>query len=203
MLEAMETAERTSGRRRDERADAALIDAVLDLVSGGATLSGLSLVTIAKTAGVSRNSLYRRWKTKDALYLDVLQSINLGLLPDPGGRSARDDVIALLAVLIERVLDQRASHMLRALNAEAEEFPELHRRYFDEIVAPRREAMNQALCRGLAAGEIRPDVDVDLLSELPVAPILARMASGNTQDLDPAQTARSIAALVFAGAAPR
>jgi AcrR family transcriptional regulator len=199
----METAERTSGRRRDERADAALIEAVLDLISGGATLSGLSLVTIAKTAGVSRNSLYRRWKTKDALYLDVLQSINLGMLPDPQGRSACDDVIALLAVLIERVLDQRASHMLRALNAEAEEFPELHRRYFDEIVAPRRDAMNHALRRGIAAGEIRPDVDVDLLSELLVAPILARMASGNTEDLDPVQTARSIAALVFAGAAPR
>jgi hypothetical protein len=29
------------------------------------------------------------------------------------------------------------------------------------------------------------------------------MASGNTEDLDPAQTSRSIAALVFAGAAPR
>jgi AcrR family transcriptional regulator len=199
----METAERTPGRRRDERTDAALIDAVLDLVSGGATLSGLSLVTIARTAGVSRNSLYRRWKTKDALYLDVLQSINLGLLPDLDGRSAREDVIALLAALIERVLDQRASHMLRALNAEAEEFPELHRRYFAEIVAPRRDAMNRAIGRGIAAGEIRPDVDVDLLSEVLVSPVLARMASGNTEDLDPAQTSRRIAALVFTGAAPR
>jgi AcrR family transcriptional regulator len=199
----MEPAERTSGRRRDERTDAALIDAVLDLVSDGATLSGLSLVTIARTAGVSRNSLYRRWKTKDALYLDVLQSINLGLLPDLDGRSAREDVIALLAALIERVLDQRASHMLRALNAEAEEFPELHRRYFAEIVAPRRDAMNRAIGRGVAAGEIRPDVDVDLLSEVLVSPVLARMASGNTEDLDPAQTSRRIAALVFTGAAPR
>jgi AcrR family transcriptional regulator len=199
----METAERTPGRRRDERTDAALIDAVLDLVSGGATLSGLSLVTIARTAGVSRNSLYRRWKTKDALYLDVLQSINLGLLPDLDGRSAREDVIALLAALIERVLDQRASHMLRALNAEAEEFPELHRRYFAEIVAPRRDAMNRAIGRGIAAGEIRPDVDVDLLSEVLVSPVLARMASGNTEDLDPAQTSRRIAALVFTGAASR
>jgi Tetracyclin repressor-like, C-terminal domain len=93
--------------------------------------------------------------------------------------------------------------MLRALNAEAEGFPEPHRRYFDEIVAPRRDAMNQALRRGIAAGEIRPDVDVDLLSELLVSPILARMASGNTEDLDPALTSRSIAALVFAGATPR
>jgi Tetracyclin repressor-like, C-terminal domain len=87
--------------------------------------------------------------------------------------------------------------------ARADAFPELHRRYFDEIIAPRRDAMNQAIRRGIAAGEIRPDVDVDLLSEVLVAPILARMASGDTEDLDPAQTSRSITALVFAGAAPR
>ncbi len=198
----MSPAERTSGRRRDQRAGAALIDAVLDLVSSGATLSGLSLVTIAKTAGVSRNSLYRRWKTKDALYRDVLEAINRDL-PELPGRSAQEDVAALLAVLIERVLDKRASHMLRALNAEADAFPELHRRYFDEIVAPRRDAMNQALRRGVASGEIRPDVDVDLLSDVLVSPVLARMASGSTEDLDPAQTSQSIAALVFAGARPR
>jgi AcrR family transcriptional regulator len=198
----MSPAGRTSGRRRDERADAAIIDAVLDLVSDGATLSGLSLVTIAKTAGVSRNSLYRRWKTKDALYLDVLESINRNL-PELPGRSAREDVTALLSVLVERVLDKRASHMLRALNAEADAFPELHRRYFDEIVGPRRDAMNKAVGRGIASGEIRSDIDADVLSEVLVAPVLARMASGNTGDLDPTQTSRSIVALVFAGAQPR
>jgi AcrR family transcriptional regulator len=198
----MSPAGRTSGRRRDERADAAIIDAVLDLVSDGATLSGLSLVTIARTAGVSRNSLYRRWKTKDALYLDVLASINRNL-PELPGRSAREDVTALLAVLIERVLDKRASHMLRALNAEAGAFPELHRRYFDEIVGPRRDAMNKAVARGIASGEIRPDLDADVVSEVLVSPVLARMASGNTGDLDPTQTSRNIVALVFAGAQPR
>ena len=68
----MSTAEapgRAGGRQRDPRMDAALVEAVLDLVGGGATLSGLSLSAIAERAGVSRNSLYRRWKTKEALYL--------------------------------------------------------------------------------------------------------------------------------------
>jgi AcrR family transcriptional regulator len=63
----MESVERSAGRQRDPQTDLDLIEAVLDLVAAGATLSGLSLVTIAKHAGVSRNSLYRRWKTKDAL----------------------------------------------------------------------------------------------------------------------------------------
>ncbi len=202
MIAGMSEGGRVPGRRRDERADDALIEAALDLVSDGATLSGLSLVTIAKTAGVSRNSLYRRWKTKDALYLDVLERINRPL-PALPGRSAQEDVTALLAVLTERVLDKRASRMLRALNAEADAFPELHRRYFEEIVAPRRNAMNEALRRGVAAGEIRADVDVDLISDVLVSPVLARMASGNTEDLDPARTSQRIVALVFAGASPR
>jgi hypothetical protein len=44
---------------------------VLDLVAAGATLSGLSLVTIAEHAGVSRNSLY----------LDVLDAVRILVAP--------------------------------------------------------------------------------------------------------------------------
>jgi AcrR family transcriptional regulator len=193
---------RAGGRQRDPQTDAALIEAVLDLVSAGATLSGLSLSAVAEHAGVSRNSLYRRWKTKEALYLDVLASVNKPL-PELAGRSARQDVAEMLALLVERTLDRRASAVLRALNAEIDAFPELHRRYFREVVAPRRAAMNQALQRGIASGEVRPDIDVDLASELLVSPVLTRMTRGETADLDPVATSERITALVFAGIAPR
>ncbi|GAA4516947.1 TetR/AcrR family transcriptional regulator [Actinoallomurus oryzae] len=192
---------RRAGRRRDPAADSAIIDAVLDLVTAGATLTGLSLVAIAKQAGVSRNSVYRRWKTKDELYLDVLETINRPR-PAPTGADTRGDLAVLLRALAERVVDERASSMLRALNAEAATFPRLHRRYFEEIVAPRREAMNRVLRRGVERGEIRPDVDPDLVSELLVAPLLARMASGGTDRLDPERTSRQIIDLVLSGAAP-
>jgi AcrR family transcriptional regulator len=198
----MEKAERSAGRRRDAGTDAALIEAVLDLISAGATLSGLSLVEIAKHAGVSRNSLYRRWKTKDALYLDVLDSINRPQ-PDLSKPTASENLADLLAVLVERTIDKRASRMLRALNAEAEAFPEVHRRYFAEIVAPRRQAMYQAIRRGVEAGEIRPDVDEALLTDVLVGPILSRMSSGATDDLDPLATSRRITELVLEGARPK
>jgi AcrR family transcriptional regulator len=195
-----DAAERRPGRQRDPRCDKAIIEAVLDMIGTGATLSGLSLVTIAREAGVSRNSVYRRWKTKDDLYLNVLQSINRPL-PALNGASAKDDVARLLGVVIERVLDKRASNMLRALNAEAQAFPTLHRRYFEEIVAPRRAAMNLALRRGIESGEVRADVDIDLVSDVLVSPVLARTASGLTSQLDPEQTGRRITELVFTGCA--
>ncbi len=201
-MSTVEAGARAGGRQRDPRADAALIEAVLDLVGEGATLSGLSLSAIAERAGVSRNSLYRRWKTKEALYLDVFAAVNRPL-PQPSGRSAREEVTDLLAVLAERVGDRRASVLLRALNAELDAFPDLHRRYFAEVVAPRREAMHQALQRGIASAEIRPDIDVDLTAELLASPLLARMSRGETGDLDPVRTSQRIVALVFAGIAPR
>ncbi|HEY3687303.1 MAG TPA: TetR-like C-terminal domain-containing protein [Streptosporangiaceae bacterium] len=192
-------AARRSGRRRDPAADTAIVEAVLDLVAGGATLGGLSLVAIAGKAGVSRNSVYRRWATKDDLYLDVLAAIN-ERPREPAGDDVRDDLVALLRSLAERVADHRASAMLRTLNAEAGAFPRLHRRYFTEIVAPRREAMNQVLRRGVERGEIRADADPDLVSDLLVSPLLARMASGETAGLDPATVSERIVALVLSGA---
>jgi len=190
--------ERRPGRQRDPRSNQAIIEAVLDMISAGATLSGLSLVTIAREAGVSRNSVYRRWKTKDDLYLDVLQAINRPL-PALNGASAKDNVAKLLGVVVERVLDKRASNMLRALDAEAQAFPTLHRRYFEEIVAPRRAAMNLALRRGIESGEVRANIDIDLVSDVLVSPVLARVASGLTSQLDPEQTGRRITELVFTG----
>ncbi|WP_167487729.1 TetR/AcrR family transcriptional regulator [Nocardia terpenica] len=198
----METVQRAAGRKRDPRTDVAAREAVLDLVCTGATLSGLSLVTIAERAGVSRNSLYRRWKRKDDLYLDVLEAINQPL-PDLAGDTAREQMIAQLAILIERTLDRRASAMVRALLAEADAFPELYRRYFDEIVDPRRQAMYRIIERGTTTGEIRPDVDPVLVNEVLAAPLLARMGTHSTAGLDPADTARRLVELVFTGIQPR
>ncbi len=194
----MTTVRRSAGRKRDPRTEVAAREAVLDLVGEGATLTGLSLVAIAEHAGVSRNSLYRRWKTKDDLYLDVLDAINPPL-PDFDRPSAREDLAAHLAVLIERTLDRRASSMLRALLAETAAFPELHRRYFAEIVAPRREMMYRIIRRGIADGEIRSDVDIPFVNELLVGPILARMGSGSSEALDPRETSRRIVDLVYSG----
>ncbi len=198
MMRPVETITRPGGRKRDPRTESAAVEAVLDLVTAGATLSGLSLVTIAEHAGVSRNSLYRRWKTKDELYLDVLDAINKPL-PDFDGPTARDNLAAHLSTLIERTRDKQAGSMLRALLAEAGAFPELRRRYFEEIVAPRREVMHRLIRQGIASREIRPDIDVAFVNELLVGPILARMGSGATEDLDPEKTSQRIVDLIYDG----
>ena len=63
--------------------------------------------------------------------------------------------------------------------------------------------MYRIIRRGIAVGEIRPDVDVALVNEMLVGPVLARMGSGATEGLDTKETARQMTDLIFAGIQPR
>ncbi|MBV9577290.1 MAG: TetR/AcrR family transcriptional regulator C-terminal ligand-binding domain-containing protein [Chloroflexi bacterium] len=89
--------------------------------------------------------------------------------------------------------------MLRALNAEARLFPELHIRYFEEVVAPRRASMLAVIHRGLATGEIRAEIDPELAVGVLVDPILAHSAADQMVGRTPTATSLRIVNLVFDG----
>ncbi|MGH3300538.1 MAG: TetR-like C-terminal domain-containing protein [Streptosporangiaceae bacterium] len=93
----------------------------------------------------------------------------------------------------------RQQHAPRPLLAEADAFPDLHRGYFDQIVRPPREAVYHLIRRSIASGEVRPDIDIGLVNDVLVGPILARMGSGAIEGLDPVETSRRIVELVFHG----
>jgi Tetracyclin repressor-like, C-terminal domain len=78
-------------------------------------------------------------------------------------------------------------------------FPELYRRYFEEVVTPRRKVIYRLIERGIVSGEIRHGTDAAFVNEILVGPILARMGSGATEGLDPQQTSRRIVDLVYDG----
>ena len=82
-------------------------DAVLEMVSEGATLSSLSFVSIAHHAGVSRNSIYRRWKSKERLFVDVVKSIARAV-PELVEHSARENLVTILDFAFARDMDPRA-----------------------------------------------------------------------------------------------
>jgi AcrR family transcriptional regulator len=160
-----EASEAKIGRPRNPAADDAIRTAVLDLVHSGATLSSISFVSIAQRTGFSRNSLYRRWKTKEDLYSDVVVSMKRSQ-PVFTGQSARENLIALLHANFGRRAEQNELRMAGAIVAESQNFPDLHEQYLIEIVAPFDEAFKLAIRRGKETGEIRVDIDEDLLTEV-------------------------------------
>jgi AcrR family transcriptional regulator len=189
------------GRPRSTRMYTVICDAVLDLVSGGATLSSLSLVRISRDTGISRNSIYRRWKSKEQLYSDVVKSIERQL-PDLTELSARENLFVMMKTF-DGAVERSKGRMEQAIVAEAQNFPDLHEQYLIEIVAPFDHAMKLAIRRGKETREIRADVDENLLAEVLVSSVSAGMSSNHREGQDFESASRRIIDLVFDGVSPK
>ncbi|MEU8581736.1 TetR/AcrR family transcriptional regulator C-terminal ligand-binding domain-containing protein [Streptomyces abikoensis] len=189
------------GRPRSAAVDRAVIETVLRLLEDGVTVAELSMERIAREAGVGKATVYRRWAGKEALMLDVLRSLDAGA-PELAGGPARDDLVALLEFLRRRGLAKRSSAVLRTAVAQVRAHPRLWQEYHDTVVAARRRAFHEVLRRGMAAGEIRADLDVDLLTDLFVSPMLSRAILHDWQEL-PEGLAEQIVDTVLEGVRAR
>lgn len=199
--EAAEPAAARRGRPRSATADSAIIEAVLRLIEDGESVDGLSMERIARTAGVGKATVYRRWSGKDALLLDVMRTLD-DHGPGPSGISVRGDLVEILERLRRRGLAKRDSALLRSMLSHFTSHPHLWREYHDTVIRARRETLHAVLRRGIAAGELRSDLDVELYGELFVGPMLSRAMLHDSADL-PEDLAEQIVDGVLAGARPR
>ncbi|WP_406329375.1 TetR/AcrR family transcriptional regulator [Streptomyces sp. NBC_00203] len=161
------------GRPRSEAVERAIIEGVMKLLEDGVTLGELSIERIARTAGVGKATIYRRWSGKEELFVDVLRAAEP---PDPElpGVSMRGDLIVLLESLRQRGLLNRSSAILHNVYAQMKSSPKLWAAYDATVIAPRRLQGYEVLRRGQQNGELRDDVDIELLNDMFVGPILVR-----------------------------
>jgi len=147
------------GRPRNAQADEAILDAVLDLLSDGHSVAAISIEAVAAKAGVGKATIYRRWPNKEALLMDAVRSMK-GALPVPAGGSVRDDLVMLVrANRTGRA--RRYGQVTACLLPELLKDDELNSMY-QAVVEPRRDVMRSVLRRGVANGELRPDLDIEL-----------------------------------------
>ncbi|NQE93321.1 TetR-like C-terminal domain-containing protein [Nocardia terpenica] len=187
----------TLGRPRDADADRVIIEAVLDLIAEGVTLSDLSFVAVAARARVGRNTVYRRWPTKQSLLLDTLAAI---ARPLPRlGNEIRDDLVALVKITAERSQHPRDGRLLQALLAERHAFPELSQAYENTVVRPRRQALIDTVHRGIATGELRADLDSAWATTVLISPALWPPSGTDTHITSAADLAEKVVDLVLIG----
>ncbi|QIQ05073.1 TetR/AcrR family transcriptional regulator [Streptomyces liangshanensis] len=165
--------EHRRGRPRSEAVERAILEAVVALLEDGVPLGTLSIERIARTAGVGKATIYRRWQGKEALFVDVLREIEP---PEPTlpGKSPLADLTVLLESLRTRGLAQRSSAFLHSVFAEMKSRPTLWAEYQRTVIEPRRQAMLAVLRRAVAEGELRDDLPVDLMYDLLVGAMLVR-----------------------------
>jgi AcrR family transcriptional regulator len=153
-------------RGRPRRADArqAILDATLALLAERG-FHGTTIEAIAARAGVGRNTIYRRWPTKEELLADALRELTAELDARDG-----DDLYAILLAwvrdFIELFADPLFSRVLPAVLGELQRNPAFARLYGERVVRPRREALAELLADALARGELRQGVDVEQVADL-------------------------------------
>jgi AcrR family transcriptional regulator len=147
------------GRPRNVQADEAILEAVIALLGAGQSAAALSIEAVAAKAGVGKATIYRRWPNKEALLVDAVATMK-GPLPELKGESVRDDLVTLVAAnWTSRA--KRNGKVTACLLPEFSKGAEM-RRVYQTIIEPRREVMRNVLRRGVANGELRPDVDIEL-----------------------------------------
>jgi AcrR family transcriptional regulator len=171
-----------AGRKKRERRGGrpkggsdAIVRAVLEATLrqlGDRGFYGVSVDEIAKTAGVNKTSVYRRWPSRGALVLAALQTLRDQEPPPPQTGSLREDLIAMLSAKVAIVGTRSGRKILRALIA-----------FEDEEVARVARALRKLRYRvpiavihhAIARGELPAGTDPSLLAEVVLAPMYYRI----------------------------
>ena len=187
------TRPRVEGDREQEILDAALT------VLAEVGYDKLTMDAVATEAKASKATLYRRWSSKPELVVDAVCS-HKEQPPVPDTGTLRGDLLAAYCGL--GGVDPRANAVLAAVvtaMSRDEEFASIYRRDF---IGPKQAAMRQVMERARDRGEIRDDVDLELVSPALPAIVLHRvflLGDKPTPDL----VARVIDQIILPAVGPR
>ncbi|MGP4102818.1 TetR/AcrR family transcriptional regulator [Nonomuraea sp. KM90] len=171
-------APRPAGRPRSQEADLAILAAALDLlIEQGAQQT--SIEQVARRAGVTRATVYRRFADKTALLVRALEWADHD--NDPGFTGWRDiehmfgDWAAYLAV-------PRNRRLLRRLYGSIDDYPELMAAYRLASRGRRAAMVREMLCHARDLGHLPGDVDVDVVREMLTGAVLNQVSAHPDED---------------------
>jgi AcrR family transcriptional regulator len=161
--------------------------------------SGLSLERVARSAGVGKAALYRRWPEKAGMASDLLSRVGL-TITDVGEQESLESDLEAVLFAIRRVLRHPlVKRIVTDLHAEIERTPALEKaiRPFQRA---RRERIDELIDRAIGRGEIPSSVNRETAADLIAAPLYWRLAvlGGRSDRAHVKRLARMLAAALRA-----
>ena len=156
---------------RVERSRTVILSAALSLL-GDVGYGGLTIEAVAARAGVGKSTIYRHWSGKLELVEDAIRTLK-PLPPPPADGPVRERIVGFLQQAATLVADSTWSSCLPAIIDAAERDPEvleIHRR----LAFERRQLLVDLMREGVDGGEIRGDLDLELIAECLMGPIVVR-----------------------------
>jgi Transcriptional regulator len=190
---------RPPGRPRSEQARVAILRTTLQVLAKTG-FSNLTIEEIADRAQVGKATVYRWWPNKGALIADAFASSTMRQLHFPDTGSIETDMSQQMRQLI-KVFASPRGRIVSAILAAGQSDQSLISAFRERFVKPRRQEAYATLRRGIQRGELRKDVDPDLLLDSLYGPIYMRFLIQHDR-LTP-DFVDHLCALVLGGARPR
>lgn len=185
-----------SSTRRNLARQRALLEAARSLLIE----KGYAAVTvdeITKRAGTSKQTFYRWWPGKGALFLELYERVAPPGLLDVDTGSLTGDLRALLTELFAVYRETGVGRALAGLVGEMTGDPALAERMRGDYLARRRALLQSVFDRAAARGELRADADTGTAVEMLTGAIWFRLMTGTVEP--DADFARRLAATMARG----
>jgi AcrR family transcriptional regulator len=159
---------------RSTRARGAILRATADLLDE-VGFAAMTIEEVAARASAGKATVYRRWPSKGALAMDAIMEEIGGAVPFPNTGSVVED-FRLQFRAAARVFNRpRVRRMFMGVIFEAQDNSELREAFLTRYMNPRRVYAKEAIRRGIARGELRPDFDDDVLFDQILGAFYLRM----------------------------
>ncbi len=160
----------------------------------------MSIEGIARRAGVGKTAVYRRWRSKLHLVLDLVSAFAAQGLPVPATGSLYGDVRALLEVMSHVLRHPVASQVIPDLLVESVRNPELADAIRSALVDGQQGIAGQIVRDAVARGELPAGTDPERALDLVIGPLYWRLVVVRSE-LPPGYL-DELAAAVVAGLTP-
>jgi AcrR family transcriptional regulator len=165
------------GRPRSDKVHRAILDAARELlIRDGYTR--LHLEHVAARAGVGKATIYRRWSSKEALAQALLLDLAAPHIAIEETGNTREEMLAAVLNPMAAITQSDFGPVIRALLSQIAVNPALGDPFRATVVQARRDEVARMVARGIARGDICPDADADVATELLVGPVYFRLMFG-------------------------
>ena len=164
---------RDRGRPRHPDVDAAIIRAALELLAE-VGYAGFTIAEVARRAGVGKPTVYRRWRQKSELVVEAMRS-RMPAATDLATGGVAEQLLDCATRLSGLLTHTALGRVLPGLVAEMATDPSLAASYRALIIEPTRQLWRDAVERGIAAGELRAETDVEFVLDALAGPLYVRL----------------------------
>jgi len=163
---------RGPGRPRSAELDAAILDAALELLIARG-VGETSIEQVARRAGVTRATIYRRFPDKIRLLIAAIQRGH----ETPAVPQRPVDVEQMLASWAEALSKPRLRRLTRHLMTSLHDYPELRETYWNASIKHREQVIRTALEQAHRDGRFPPETDLEIVQKILTGAVLYHLAS--------------------------